>query len=359
MSAGRRKEYYPRNGGSTMKLTVSAPTRIDLAGGTLDIFPLYVFEGGGVTVNCAISLTSHVELVPRGDSRVIIKSADLGLEVESSTGGELNPGGALDLLMRAVKFSSPSGGLTIVTRNTVPKGSGLGASSSLLVALMRALTFHGGKTVAPGTLIDWCANVEAQSLGIPTGKQDYYAAYYGGISAIHFNEKGIRREGLKLSKGFMKTLGECLVLSYTGISHFSGATNWDMTRSYIDNAGATREHMKNIKKTAYQMREALLSEDLKAVAATLAEEWENRKRLADGVSNEKTDTIMGAAKKAGALASKICGAGGGGCMITIVPPGKRQAVIKGIEASGAEVLNFSIQSTGVKLVYCRSELSPS
>ncbi len=333
-----------------MRITVSTPTRIDLAGGTLDIYPLYVFEGGGVTVNCAISLMSHVELVSREDSRIIINSADLGLEVESPSARELDPGGSLDLVMRAVRFCAPATGLKVVTRNTVPKGSGLGASSSLLVALMCALTRHAGKKIAPGTLIDWCANVEAQSLGIPTGKQDYYAAYYGGISAIHFDEKGIRREGMKLSREFMKTLGECLVLSYTGISHFSGATNWDMTKSYIDNAGATRAHMKNIKKTAYHMRDALLSEDLKAVASTLSEEWENRKRLADGVSNEKTDHIMNAAKKAGALASKICGAGGGGCMISIAPEGKRQAVIEAIEAGGAEVLDFTIQSRGVKSV---------
>jgi D-glycero-alpha-D-manno-heptose-7-phosphate kinase len=333
-----------------MKVTVSTPTRIDLAGGTLDIYPLYVFEGGGITVNCAIDLTCSVEVSPRKDAQIVIYSADLDLEVRGASIKELVPEGPLDLVARAVRFCAPRGGLNIVTRNTVPKGSGLGASSSLLVALMWALSRDSRKVINPGTLIDWCANVEAQSLGIPTGKQDYYAAFYGGLNAIFFDERGIKREPLKVSRDFMETLQTDLVLSYTGISHFSGATNWDMMKSYIDNAGATRAHMKKIKQTAFQMRDSLLSEDIKAVAAILAEEWENRKLLAEGVSNEMIDNLISGAAKAGALASKICGAGAGGCMVTITVPEKRQAVEKALEERGARVLHFSLQQKGLKIV---------
>jgi D-glycero-alpha-D-manno-heptose-7-phosphate kinase len=333
-----------------VKITVNTPTRVDLAGGTLDIYPLYVFEGGSVTVNCAINLQSSVVLERREDTRICIRSQDLGEEIIADSLKDLEPLGVLDLMMRAVKFSSPSTGLNIETRNTVPKGSGLGASSSLLVALLWALQKNNESLPEPDTLIDWCANVEAQSLGIPTGKQDYYAAFFGGVSAIFFDERGIKREELKLSPQFLQALGSSLVLSYTGISHFSGATNWDMMKGYIDNSGPARRNMKRIKATAYKMREALMAEDLGIVAQVLSEEWENRKDLASGVTNARIDSMVKKAAASGALSSKICGAGGGGCMITIVPPGHREKVIDALKSEEAIILDFSLQEKGLQMV---------
>jgi len=328
-----------------MTLSCHAPTRIDLAGGTLDIFPLYIFEGGGLTVNCAITLFSRVELSP--GENITITARDLGVSVSAPSAEELKPEGVLELLMRAVRFARPSGGLTIVTENNVPKGSGLGASSSLLVTLLWALLGEKRAATDPHTFIDWCANIEAQSLGIPTGKQDYYAAFFGGLSAIHFDERGITREAITPSESFMSTLGRSLILSYTGISHFSGATNWDMMKGYIDNTGSTRDNMKRIKETAYAMRESLIAEDLAALARALSEEWENRKTLAEGVTNDTIEKMVAAARDKGALASKICGAGAGGCMITIAPPEKRAGVMEALESQGAVILDCAISPEGV------------
>jgi D-glycero-alpha-D-manno-heptose-7-phosphate kinase len=332
-----------------MKITASAPTRIDLAGGTLDIFPLYVFEGGGVTVNCAIDLLSTIEAEEIPGSRISIRSIDLNEEVEAESVEQLLPRGTLDLMMRAVKFCRPAEGLKITTKNNVPKGSGLGASSSLLVALMWSLQGEARKNIETDTFIDWCANVEAQSLGIPTGKQDYYAAFHGGLSAIFFDERGIRHEALKPGGDFMKILSSSLILSYTGISHFSGATNWDMMKSYIDNVGNTRVHMKNIKATAFRMREHLLDGDIRAVGAVLGEEWENRKVLAPGVTNRRIDDMVEAANSEGAYSSKICGAGGGGCLVTIAPPERRQKVIEALRSLDAEIMEFSLAGQGVAI----------
>ncbi|MGV8119886.1 MAG: hypothetical protein AB2L14_09015 [Candidatus Xenobiia bacterium LiM19] len=328
-----------------MTLKCYAPTRIDLAGGTLDIFPLYIFEGGGLTVNCAITLFSRVEISP--GQGITITARDLGETVSAPTVEELIPKGVMELLVRAVRFSRPDGGLSIVTENNVPKGSGLGASSSLLVTLLWALLGEKRAGTDPHTFIDWCANIEAQSLGIPTGKQDYYAAFYGGLNAIHFDERGITREAITPSENFMSTLSQSMILSYTGISHFSGATNWDMMKSYIDNAGSTRENMKRIKETSYAMRESLIREDLTALALALSEEWNNRKRLAEGVTNDTIEKMVAAAKTEGALASKICGAGAGGCMITIAPPEKRADVIEALTSHGAVILDCRISQQGV------------
>lgn len=333
-----------------MKLRVSTPTRIDLAGGTLDIYPLYVFEGGSYTVNCAIDLVSSVFIETRKDKKIRIRSLDLGEEIAADSLEDLQPFGALDLIARAVLFCGPKSGLDIETMNTVPKGSGLGASSSLLVALMWAIFRSMERVPEPEMLIDWCANIEAQSLGIPTGKQDYYAAFFGGISAILFNERGITREAVKLSEGFLHTLNSSLILSYTGISHFSGATNWDMTKGYIDNTGNTRQNMKRIKLTAFKMREALLSEDLGLVSTVLAEEWGNRKDLAEGVTNAQIDSMVDVAKSEGALASKICGAGGGGCLLTITFSERRERIIQALKSRGAQILDFSIHNEGLTVL---------
>lgn len=330
-------------------MKIVAPTRIDLAGGTLDIFPLYVFEEGGITINMAINLFTEVELTQRSDTKININSSDLGIQKSASSIKDLESDGDLDLITRAIKFFNPPFGMDITTNSSVPKGSGLAASSSLLVALMMGLSKLCLKSSNPNTFIDWCANVEAQSLRIPTGKQDYYSAYYGGLSAINFLPSGIDHESLKMSRLFLKKISESVILSFTGISHFSGTNNWNMMKSYIDGNDITKKSMKQIKETSVQMLQAIKNESLKDIAQALNREWENRKQLADGVTNEKIDTIMSEAKKQGALASKICGAGGGGCMITVCDPENKTKITQAISDAGAQILNFDISLEGVKI----------
>src|SRR5205085_12029238 len=127
-----------------------------------------------------------------------------------------------------------------------------------------------------------------------------------------------------------------------GISHFSGATNWDMLRNYIEGSGETRPKMAGIKQTALAMREALLAGDFNAFAHVLDEEWQNRRRLAEGVSTPEIDRMMAAAERAGALAGKICGAGGGGCMISFAREGTREAVVNALESQGAREIPYRI-----------------
>jgi D-glycero-alpha-D-manno-heptose-7-phosphate kinase len=335
-----------------MIIRAKAPNRIDLSGGTLDIYPLYVFMDGGCTVNAAIDLYSEVELETREQPGIEIHSRDLDLTLSLSP-EELAHGNYDDsvfgLLVQILRFYRPQVGLRVSTRNHAPKGSGLGASSALLIALSGALnqlnkTYYDGET-----LIRFGADLEARSLGVPTGKQDYYGAMYGGISAIHFETAGIRREELGLSQTFLDTLNRSLIISFTGDSHFSGTNNWNMMKGYIDNIGHTRDHLKQIKTTAYAMREALRDGDFDQVMALINEEWNNRKQLAEGVSTPQIDRMIAGAAAQGALASKICGAGGGGCMITFCEPQHRSAVIQAIEAEGARILPNRIVPHGLTL----------
>src|SRR5258708_4018783 len=262
-----------------MNVDAVAPCRIDLAGGTLDIWPLYLFLDGGLTVNIGIDLYSRVWIRPRSDQRIHLSSLDTGAELEAASVDELPLGGPLDLLARAVRFYRPASGIDLTTENAAPKGSGLGASSSLLICLSGALNAYNGAQPTLECLVDCAANLEAQNIRIPTGKQDYYPPLLGGVNAIWFEVGGNRVEPLLVEESSVSTLERRLVLSFTGISHFSGATNWDMTRNYIEGAGETRARLSEIKETAAAMRECLLAGDFDRFAKVLDREWQNRRHL--------------------------------------------------------------------------------
>lgn len=217
----------------------------------------------------------------------------------------------------------------------------------MLIALSGALDRINGTSMDPHLFVEYGANVEAQVIAIPTGKQDYLAALYGGVNAFHFAVNGWRRENLIPEEEKLRTFEDRIVLSFTGETHFSGTNNWSMMKRFIDDAPGSRESMRRIGQTAKEMREALLTFDLELFAELLNREWESRKRLADGVTTPQIDRMVEGAKAAGALASKICGAGGGGCMITAVEEGKREPVEAALQQAGARVMPFKIAREGL------------
>jgi D-glycero-alpha-D-manno-heptose-7-phosphate kinase len=332
-----------------MQITATVPTRIDLAGGTLDVYPLYLFEGGGLTVNAAINIHAQVRLRTREDARILVRSQDLALAEEIPSLAEMTLGGPLDLVKRALHYYRPPMGLEIVIHSQAPTGSGLGASSALLMALSSALCRLTGREGDFGRIIDLGANIEAQVIGIPTGKQDYFPPLYGGVCAIWFDVDGWQLESLSPDDALIAALNQRLIVSYTGIPHSSALTNWAMLRRYIEREGDTVARMREIKAIALAMRDALAQRDLAEFARLLDAEWRLRRGLAEGVSNAKIEAIVAAAAEAGALASKICGAGGGGCMITVAEPPDVPTVRAALAAAGAQVLEAQIVRQGLAL----------
>lgn len=332
-----------------MYVEAIAPTRIDLAGGTLDIYPLYLFEEGGITVNMGIDVFGRVRLTPRADREVHIRSVDTGLYQAAGSVHELELAGPLDLFARLLRFYPPATGVDVDIESRAPKGSGLGASSSLLIAMSGALNELNRSGLDGETIIRYGADIEAQNIRIPTGKQDYYGAFYGGVNAIHWGIRENRVRPLVVSEDCLGTLERRLVLSFTGLSHFSGATNWDMMRNYIENTGDTRESLRVIGETAHEMAEVLQAADFEGFARVLDREWRNRRSLAEGVSTPAIDAMMTAAREAGAIASKLCGAGGGGCMISFVEDGAQEQVKAAITAHGAQVIPYRISRTGMRV----------
>jgi D-glycero-alpha-D-manno-heptose-7-phosphate kinase len=338
-----------------MKVSATVPTRIDLAGGTLDVYPLYLFEDGGLTVNAAIDVYGHVTVEERDDSRINIRSQDTGAE-ETFASLEVmrsQMGGPLDLVKKALRFfcrdRDPRRGLSITLRSEAPRGSGLGASSALLMALSSALNEIEDLGLSKDRLIDLGANIEAQVIDIPTGKQDYFPPLFGGVCGIWFDVDGHHLERLDKGNDVIDRLNERLILTFTNINRFSGVTNWAMLKRYIEKEGDTVAYMRRIKVVALAMQHSLVTGDLDEFARLLASEWENRKVLADGVTTPEVDAMIAAARAQGARASKLCGAGGGGCMITYAEPQDVPAVKETLVKAGATLMPFQILPEGIGL----------
>ena len=334
--------------GSVVALTLRgrAPARIDLAGGTLDIWPIYLLLDDPVTVNVAIDLAAEAEVGSLSGSRVEIRSEDLAAGTEAAELGGLPLDGPLALAVRLVRHFAPQGGLRLTTRATVPAGSGLGGSSALAVAVATALLRRAGNPARPADAADLArllGNLEAQVLGIPTGVQDYYPALLGGTLALSFSAAGVRAERLPVEGA---ALEERLVLAYEGASRSSGISNGDMLRRFLAGESGARQGLAAVARCARRVADALSIGDLDAAGLALDDEMTARRSLSPLVVTEATEAQFAAARAAGALGAKVCGAGGGGCSVYFTRAGGREAVATALNAAGARVLPFRIASSG-------------
>ena len=326
-----------------MPIVTSAPTRIDLAGGTIDIWPLYLFHPGAQTLNAAISIRAHARIETRADDRIVIHSRDLGATVEADHWTELRDRRELRLLSLLCHFFEARG-ITLTTDSESPAGAGIAGSSALNVAVCAALAQWKRTHYEPEALLQIAMNVEAQTIQVPTGLQDYRPALYGGIAAVELEVDGVRRVPLHVDAA---ELERRIVLCYTGEPRNSGTNNWEITKRHIDGDPFIFECFERIRDTAAAMRRALEAGDWNGVADALADEWENRKRLAPGVTTPAIESLIARARDAGASAAKVCGAGGGGCLFCYGPPEKQGAVREALSAGGARLLDFRIERGGL------------
>jgi D-glycero-alpha-D-manno-heptose-7-phosphate kinase len=321
----------------------SAPTRIDLAGGTLDIWPLYLFHDGAQTLNAAISLRASCDLRSRSDRRLVIVSEDSQERVEVDHWSQLRDTHDLRLLGRLLHYFQAEG-LDLHTRSDSPVGAGIAGSSALNIAVCGALNAWSGGHRTADEIFQIAMNVEAQAIGVPTGAQDYRPAYYGGISAIELGVNGVRRVALDVKP---EELQPRLALAYTNASRNSGINNWDVTKRHIDGDAGVQLSFARIRDIAAAMRAALERRDWPEVGRQIAAEWDNRKKLATGVTTPQIDAMLSAARKAGSIGGKVCGAGGGGCLFCVAEPDAIPAVRQALADAGARVLDFTIESRGL------------
>ncbi len=326
-----------------MTIATSAPTRIDLAGGTIDIWPLYLFHPGAQTLNAAISLRATVRISTRSDDLIVIQSEDTSTTVEAGRWQDLRSERKLRLLSLLVYFFEGHG-ITLTTNSASPAGAGIAGSSAMNVAVCAALADWRRIHYEPEALLQIAMNVEAQAINVPTGLQDYRPALYGGIAALELEVDGVRRVPLDVD---LKELQRRIVLCYTGEPRNSGTNNWDITKKHIDGDPHIFDCFERIRDTAATMRTALTRDDWDGVGTAIADEWENRKRLSPGVTTPGIERLITRAAQAGATAAKVCGAGGGGCLFCYGPPDRRADIAEALGAGGATILDYSFEQHGL------------
>lgn len=331
-----------------MKIYSQAPCRVDLAGSTLDIWPLYLFHDAAVTVNFAVDRYTRARIVPRDGAGITFRSTDLNRDAAYDSLDHLLNAKAHSLALAAeiVRFFRPDGGFHLETGSEAPAGAGISGSSALIIATTSAFNKWLKTGYSIEKLREISQNIEARLIRVPTGCQDYYPAMYGGVSAIELGCAGIRRVALDVAP---EELEARVVLAYTGEPRNSGINNWEVTKSHIDGNSRVYKNFATIASIAVAMRHAIEKHDWTEAARLLREEWSHRRRNAPGISTPLIDRMIHVTRRKGALAAKVCGAGGGGCVLFLVEPEARARVASLIENEGATVLPVKVARRGVEV----------
>jgi D-glycero-alpha-D-manno-heptose-7-phosphate kinase len=245
---------------------------------------------------------------------------------------------------KLVKYFAPEGGFELVTRSESPAGAGIAGSSALMIATTSALARYTGRKLDKESIRQIAQNVEAQIINVPTGCQDYYPALYGGVSAVHLAVDGIRREGLPVAA---RDIEARFLLVYTGAPRQSGINNWEVFKAHIDGEKKVVRNFEQISQIAQCMHGAMLQGDWNEVAKLLRAEWKLRRANYKGISTPLIEKLMQAAQRNGGRAAKVCGAGGGGCVVFMVHEEARERVAQALQKAGAQLLPFRVAQDGV------------
>ncbi len=324
-----------------------APTRVDLAGGTIDIWPLYLFHPGAATVNFGVSLYARCRIESRTDERVILESRDRGLAFETNVAGvaDLVHEERLELISKLVHFFQPDTGFHLTAESAAPAGAGLGGSSALAIACIGALNRLVGGRYPASKFIEIAANIETTVIRVPAGVQDYYGAFYGGMNCIHYRPDGIEREALTID---VAALERRIAICYTGEPRLSGINNWEMFQTHIAGDPTIFQLFDGIRDAAQRMRAALVANDWTEVRAVMQAAYPNRKRLAPNITTPHMEMLVEKALANGAEAAKVCGAGGGGCIAFLCADGRKSEVERALGAEAdVQMLQWNFAPDGL------------
>ena len=328
---------------SRQSVRARARCRVDLGGGTLDIWPLGLFFTGAQTVNVALDVNVDVTLSPRTAGYRFVGEQG-AIEAASAAALAANGDAALPGVV-AVALGLPPVDITV--RSESPRGGGLGASSAMTVALIAAgdrLLGNPARDAAATARL--ARDLEARLMRLPTGTQDHYPALLGGSLVVAFTPGGetVRRLGVDLD-----ALADHLLLVYTGHSHFSAATNWEIIRRCLEADPNVQRLLQGIADVATALPEALEAGDFATVGQLVGREWQLRRQLADGVTVPVVDRLLAVAESLGAWGGKACGAGGGGCVAILAPADRHPAIVEALTAAGGTVVPAAPTAAGLEL----------
>ena len=331
-----------------------SPLRIGLAGGGTDVSP-YADEHGGAILNATVSLFATASIRPRADGLIRLDSRDLGETVELDAAEQLRIDGRLDLLKgvynRVVRdYGLTPRGFDLVTEVDAPKGSGMGTSSTVTVTVLGAFAEWLGLPLGEYDVARLAYEIERVDLGMSGGRQDQYAATFGGFNYMEFyDDEKVIVNPLRVRRSYQKELEHNLVLYYTGTSRLS-AKIIDRQQAAFARTGpanASVEAAHALKQQAVRMKEAVLTGKLDEIGPLLDFGWQHKKRMAAGITNPVIDELYTAALSAGATGGKISGAGGGGFMTFYCPGDSRHRVVETLNGFGGAVRPFVFAEEGM------------
>ncbi len=330
------------------KITASAPMRVDFAGGTIDLPPLFLFHYPAPTVNAAVNIKARVSVEP--SEKYTIRSLDQNVEAtwESVEAIDWTHYPMLELACRLVKSFNPSP-VTVEITSEAPAGSGIGGSSVIAIALTAALAKQVGRQLSEKELVEHAKSIETQTIKVPTGYQDYWGAVYGGIHAFIMGLDGNLELNPLGSAEFRRQLQEQMMLVYVGKPHFSGMNNWQLFKDHIDNANGVPEFFEKLKEHGVRMHQAFNNENLEEIAAVLNDDWQTRKTMLPTMTTPEIELLIEKTFAAGAYAARVCGAGAGGCTLLLVKPEQRAAVEQAVQSLNMQLLDSSISEQGVQV----------
>jgi D-glycero-alpha-D-manno-heptose-7-phosphate kinase len=324
-----------------VKIHKSSSTRVDLSGGTLDCWPLFLLVDSCVTINLSISISTHATLEARQDLEIHLNIKDLNYRKAFKNLAELLQctDEQISLVQKQVAYWRPASGFNLETSSESPVGGGLGGSSSLSISLIKAFSAWAKKELDVYQSVELSHNLEAQVLHKMTGTQDYFPALVPGLNAIHYTPAGARLETLPAQGDFWNSH---LSLVYTGQPHHSGLNNWQVIKAALDKEPKTLKALRDIRDISNDMYKTLQTREFARLPGLFDREFEARVRLSTSFSSPEIDRLRSVALKSGASAVKICGAGGGGCVLVWSSPEKKAAVENGCREAKFNVLGVRV-----------------
>jgi len=330
-----------------------APLRIGLAGGGTDVSPYSDLYGGAI-LNATLSLYANATIEPIAENKIILEAIDRNEIQQFDWAKELPVTGTLDLLKGVYNriqkdYGIKEQGFRLSTYVDAPAGSGLGTSSTLVVAIIGAFAEMLRLPLGEYDMAHYAYEIERRDLNLAGGRQDQYAATFGGVNFMEFyaDDKVIVNP-LRVKQQHLFELENNLVLYYTSTSRESAEIIRKQSKNVTDNKEKSIEAMHHLKEQARMMKEALLKGRLNEIGEILDYGFQQKRQMAEGISNPLMEDIYETAKKAGATGGKISGAGGGGFMIFYCPVNTKYKVIKSLENFGGQVRNYQFTEHGLK-----------
>jgi len=330
-----------------MIVRARAPLRVSFAGGGTDVTP-YPEERGGAVLSATINKYAYASLVPHANGEIHVQSLDYDVVAKYHINGDLPYDGKLDLVKACIRHLGAENGLSLFLHSDAPPGSGLGSSSSMVVTLIGVLAHWVRRPLTTYEVAQLAYHIEREDLAIEGGKQDQFAATFGGFNFIEFLGSTVVVNPLRIPQALVNELEYRLLLCYTGKTRLSSHILHRQISAYEEKRENVVRSLDATKETAIATKNALLQGRLDDLGQLMHQGWELKKRFDSAITTPRIDEMYAEARKTGAVGGKILGAGGGGYLLLFCEFDKRHLVAEHMEQLGGQVVEFGFEQHGLQ-----------